>query len=195
MSAALIPHCHRIKYIQFLGLGCGYQGGTRRTSLPTNVIEQGNAQLWARVTMRPPAPDHLLKWLESCLAWPALYPGEQLSVSDQPLEEVLSHRSMLQWPLHQMSNCQWATLSRPFSQLSAEWWSKGREWGKRQILAFSLGPPAHPALIQRVGWGLYSGWTQSQPWQPNGSSLLPGTLSAGPGPTVWAAWGAWEPGA
>lgn len=45
MSAALIPLCHRIEYIQFLGLGCGYQGGTRRTSLPTNVIEQGNAQL------------------------------------------------------------------------------------------------------------------------------------------------------
>jgi len=26
-----------------------------------------------------------------------------------------------------MNNCQWATLSRHFSQLSVEWWSKGRE--------------------------------------------------------------------
>ena len=50
-------------------------------------------------------------------------------------------------PRPQVASCQWATVSRSFSQLSVEWWSSGGEWGKSWIQPSPLVPASAP------GWG------------------------------------------
>ena len=161
-----------------------------------------------------------------------------------PLVVLLSHWSALQWapppskqlsmssgwwscstidwrhsgPLPQKSNCQGDTVCGSFSQLSEEWWSPGREWGKRDILAFSPGPSPSPSLGRRIpgnrlgsvsyrapppsprpptgrAQALRQRWTSppSLSLRLHDSSSPPGSQSVEPAPSVWAAWGACGP--
>ena len=111
-------------------------------------------------------------------------------------------------------------LPGPFSQWSSEWWSSGREWGKRQILAFSVGLPTYLASGWWVSWG-GGGWQgtgnrlhgcvlhgsrllakapQPLSWwicfpfpslRLNGSGSLRGSQSFWPGLCRLGGWGAW----
>lgn len=79
-------------------------------------------------------------------------PYYQVLLTAEPLVESCSaigrcHSA----PLSPVSNCPWTTLSGPFNQWWEGWWSSGREWGKRWILAFSPGP-SHSASSQWLSW-------------------------------------------
>lgn len=49
-------------------------------------------------------------------------------------------------PRPQATNCQGATVSEGI-QTTVEWWSRGGEWGQRQISVFSLRPSSSPSLV------------------------------------------------